>query len=152
MKTTPYRTISLTGSVTISDEDITALAKFLNTSILYLCSPEPKPYQPVNPNRTTLEFDVARYMDILIGLFDNVVADKFFSMLQIQISKIVLYNLGITSASTVEDDFLKNKVSFILTDKKSGDNLANVGFNLSDLVRLGRMFGVSLKFMFTGIA
>lgn len=152
MKTTPLRTISLVGSVTISDEDITVLAKFLNTSILYLCSPEPKDYQPVDAERKSLEqFDIPRYMDILIELFDNVIADKFFSMLQIQISKIVLYNLGITSADGIEDDFLKNKISFILTNQKSGDNLANTGFNLSDLIRIGRMNGKSLMFMFTGV-
>ena len=68
-----------------------------------------------------------------------------------QLSRIILHNLDITSAEQVSDEFLSSKTDFILNDKKHKDSLRNYPFNLSDLLTLGDLFDKSIKFMISGV-
>lgn len=150
MKTTPYRTITLRSDITIEDDSMKKIAEFLNTNIQFLCNSDAVVYVPVSSEANHSKENSAEIMDYLIEIFDNVICDSFFKMIQIQISRIVLYNLGITSSGQIKDNFLQDKVNFILTGEDSKDSLANIGFTLSDLIVLRHEFDKSLKFMFTG--
>ena len=67
-----------------------------------------------------------------------------------QLCRIILHNLGITSPEQINDEFLSTKVDFIINDKKHKDSLRNYPFNLSDLLTLGDLFDKSIDFMISG--
>ena len=149
IKSTPARTISLRSSKTLEDNYLNEIASFANCSILFLCGNEKK-FIRTEPNRKTTEIS-ERGRDKLTALFDNVNNNPTIANIQMQLSRIVLYNLNITSAQQISDEFLSSKADFILNDKKHKDNLRNYPFNLSDLLTLGDLFDKSIKFMISGV-
>lgn len=149
IKSTPARTISLRSSKTLQDNYLNEIAVFANSSILFLCGSEKK-FNKTEPDRKTIDIS-ERGRDKLISIFDNVNNNPIISNIQMQLSRIILYNLGVTSAEQISDEFLSTKADFILNDKKQKDNLRNYPFNLSDLLTLGELFDKSIKFMISGI-
>lgn len=149
IKSTPARTISLRSSKTLQDNYLNEIAVFANSSILFLCGTEKK-FVQTEPNRQKVEIS-ERGKDKLISIFDNVNDNPIISNIQMQLSRIILHNLGVTSAEQISDEFLSSKADFILNDKKHKDNLRNYPFNLSDLLTLGDLFDKSLKYMISGL-
>ena len=149
IKATPARTISLKSSKNLQDSYLNEIAAFANSSILFLCGNEKK-FTATEPDRKIADIS-ERGRDKLIEIFDNVNNNPIIANIQMQLSRIVLYNLNITSAQQISDEFLSSKADFILNDKKHKDNLRNYPFNLSDLLTLGDLFDKSIKFMISGV-
>lgn len=55
----------------------------------------------------------------MIEVFDNVNNNPIIANIQMQLSRIILHNLDITSAEQVSDEFLSSKADFILNDKNT---------------------------------
>lgn len=149
IKSTPARTISLRGSKTLEDVYLNEIAVYANCSILFLCSDDKK-FIPAELNRTSAEIS-GRGRDKIIAIFDDVNNNPIIANIQMQLSRIILYNLGITSPEQISDEFLSSKTDFILNDVKNKDTLRNYPFNLSDLLTLGNLFDKSIDFMISGI-
>ena len=146
---TSARTISINSSTPIKDNYINEIALFANCSILFLCGND-KNVVEKNPYKRVANIS-ERGWDNLIAIFDNANDHPLIANMQMQLSRIVLYNLGIRSGEQIPDEFLSEKADFILYDKKQKDNLRNYPFNLSDLLTLGDIFNKSIKFMISGI-
>lgn len=149
IKATPARTISLKSSKNLQDSYLNEIAAFANSSILFLCGNEKK-FTATEPDRKIADIS-ERGRDKLIEIFDNVNNNPIIANIQMQLSRIILYNLNVTSAEQISDEFLSSKADFILHDKKNKDNLRNYPFNLSDLLTLGDLFDKSMKFMISGV-
>ena len=149
IKSTPARTISLRSSKTLQDNYLNEIAVFANCSILFLCGNE-KEFNKTELNRETVSIS-ERGRDKLLSIFDNVNDNPIIANIQMQLSRIILHNLGVTSAEQISDEFLSSKADFILNDVKHKDNLRNYPFNLSDLLTLGDLFDKSIKFMISGV-
>lgn len=149
IKSTPARTISLRGSKTLEDIYLNEISVYANCSIIFLCSDDKK-FIPAEPNRTSAEIS-GRGKDKIIAIFDDVNNNPIIANIQMQLSRIILYNLGITSPEQISDEFLRSKADFILNDVKNRDTLRNYPFNLSDLLTIGNLFDKSIDFMISGI-
>ena len=149
IKATPARTISLKSSKNLQDNYLNEIAAFANSSILFLCGNEKK-FTATEPDRKIANIS-ERGRDKMIEVFDNVNNNPIIANIQMQLSRIILHNLDITSAEQVSDEFLSSKADFILNDKKHKDSLRNYPFNLSDLLTLGDLFDKSIKFMISGV-
>lgn len=147
VKSTPARTISLRSSKTLEDSYLNEIAVYANTSILFLCGNE-KEYTPTEYSDNKIS---ERGFDKILAIFDNVNDNPTISNIQMQLSRIILHNLNVTSASQIDDEFLSSKADFILNDVKHKDSLRNYPFNLSDLLTLGDLFDKSIAFMISGI-
>lgn len=149
IKSTPARTISLKSSKTLQDNYLNEIASFANCSILFLCG-EDKKYTPAEPDRVSAEIS-ERGRDKLTAIFDNVNNNPIIANIQMQLSRIILHNLGITSAEQIPDEFLSGKADYILNDVRNKDSLRNYPFNLSDLLTLGDLFDKSIYSMISGL-
>ncbi|MDE5557719.1 MAG: helix-turn-helix domain-containing protein [Ruminococcus sp.] len=150
IKSTPARTISLRSSKSIDNKYLNEIAVYANCDILFLCSESEKKFNPTEPDRITVEIS-ERGRDKLDTILDNVTNNPTIAIIQMQISRIILHNLGITSAEQIEDEFVRSRANYILTGKKSKDSLRNYPFNISDIHVLGDQFDKSKKFMISGI-
>lgn len=148
MKSTPARTISLRSSKTLEDKYLNEIASYANCSILFLCSNDKK-YTPIELNKKSAEIS-SRGKDKILAIFDNVNDNPIIVTIQMQLCRIILHNLGITSPEQINDEFLSTKVDFIINDKKHKDSFRNYPFNLSDLLTLGDLFDKSIDFMISG--
>lgn len=146
---TPARSISLRNSKNIEDNYLNEIASFANTNIMFLCGTD-KEFSPIEPDRKEAIIS-EQGRDKLTGLFDNVNDKPVIANIQMQLSRIVLFNLKISSADQIDDEFLKGKTDYILNDKKHRDSVRNYPLNLSDLLKLGDMFDKSIKFMISGV-
>lgn len=149
IKETSARTISLKSGDPLQDNYLNEIAVFSNSSILFLCGNE-KIYTETEKNRKAADIS-ERGRDKLISIFDNVNNNPIIANIQMQLSRIILHNLGIKSGEQIPDEFLSSKADFILNDKKHKDNLINYPFNLSDLLTLEDLFDKSINFMISGI-
>ena len=150
MKETPFRTISLESDKSIDKKYLDEIASFVNTNVFFLYDGTIQEYKPEEPERTIAEISKRGY-DILLGIFDHVNEGALLRTIQMQLSRIVIYNLKINTETEVESEFLKGKINFILTGKENKDSLQNHAFNFSDLLTLGDWFDKSLYFMFSGL-
>lgn len=150
MKETPYRTISLESDKSIEKKFLDEIVSFTNTNVFFLYDSTIQCYTPENPERKQADIS-KRGLDILFGIFDHVNEGALLKTIQLQLSKIILYNLKINIDTVIESEFLKGKINYILTGEKNKDPFQNCAFNFSDLLALGDIFDKSLYFMFSGI-
>lgn len=115
---TSARTISLEVGSPLKDEYLNEIAVFANCSILFLCGYEKK-FVERQSCRTTANIS-ERGWDKLLAIFDNVNNNPIIANMQMQLSRIVLHNLGICSGEQIPDEFLCCKADFI-------GSFANVG-------------------------
>lgn len=146
---TSARTISLEVGSPLKDEYLNEIAVFANCSILFLCGYEKK-FVERQSCRTTANIS-ERGWDKLLAIFDNVNNNPIIANMQMQLSRIVLHNLGICSGEQIPDEFLCCKADFILSDKKHKDALRDYPFNFSDLIVLGDIYEKSVRFMISGM-
>lgn len=150
MKETPYRTISLESDKSIEKKYLDEIVSFANTNVFFLYDSTMQEYVPEDSERKEAEIS-RRGFDILLGIFDHVNEGALLKTIQLQLSKIVLHHLEVTTDTEIKSDFLKGKINYILTGKENKDSLQNHAFNFSDLLTLGDYFDKSLYFMFSGI-
>lgn len=150
MKETPYRTISLESDKSIEKKYLDEIVAFVNTNVFFLYDGTIKKYIPEDLERNHAEIS-KRGLDILFGIFDHVNEGALLKTIQLQLSRIILYNLKVNTDTEIKSEFLKGKINYILTGKENKDSLQNHAFNFSDLLSLGDVFDKSLYFMFSGI-
>ena len=94
---TSARIISLEVGSPLKDEYLNEIAVFANCSILFLCGYEKK-FVERQSCRTTANIS-ERGWDKMLAIFDNVNDNPIIANIQMQLSRIVLHNLGFVLAS-----------------------------------------------------
>ena len=89
---TSARTISLEIGSPLKDEYLNEIAVFANCSILFLCGYEKK-FVERQSCRTTANIS-ERSWDKMLAIFDNINDNPIIANIQMQLSRIVLHNLG----------------------------------------------------------
>lgn len=85
---------------------------------------------------------------------DNCAVDGAYRSVQVQISRIIIFNLakiGITRETLQDERLDQKKIDYIYFGKSMGILSQGYGFNFSDLTYLRKKLKVSFAFMFTGI-
>lgn len=149
----PQRALSFRRGKDISTKTLFEITKYTNSNPHFLFNAQVIEYIPdesardevINPN---VLFDI---LDIMDKCSD---ADVYTS-LQVQLSRIVLYNIGLKGFSYQEitkfSELSEERLRFIYTGEKNTDNTFNYGLNYSDLSFLREKTGLSYQYMFTGV-
>ena len=150
----PQRWASLRSGKDVDEDIIISITRYTNCSMRFLYNEEIIEYTPKG------EYDkgVAADTDTLHAIFeilDNCADSDEYKALQIQLSRIVLYNAakkGFTKDTVLSyTEFEPKKMKFIYTGEKNKDNTLNYGMNFSDLTMMKKKTGLSYQYMFTGI-
>lgn len=152
MISVPQRTLSLRSATQLTDSSLIAVADYLNAPIGYLCNDNEVIFNPVAPERESVNDDNIIY-DIF-EILDNCAGDATYSAMQVQISRIIMYNLkkkGFTQEQITDEHLLKEKIDYLYNGDNSRDTFRKYRFNFSDLTYLRKKLKVSFAFMFTGI-
>lgn len=154
LKAIPQRWASLRRGHDVSEELMMKIIRFVNCSIRFINNEEiiefsPKDeYNPDTLNDTDTLFSIFEILDCCADSDD-------YRALQIQLSRIVLYNIG--RKGFTKDMVLgyteldPKKMNFIYTGEKNRDVTLNYGINFSDLTMIKKKTGLSYQYMFTGI-
>ena len=162
----PQRWASLHACSDFSKQQTLDIAEFVNATLYFINNENCVEYTPeaALPGESADEFSKETYdlsnilkievLFLILNLMDSCADTDEQRSLQIQLSRIVLYNLGIKSSDDViikECGLTKDKIEFLITGIKKADPAINYGLNMSDLSALYEKTGKSYIFMFTGI-
>ncbi len=140
---------SLLSGSTVSEEEMKAIAGYMNCSVDYLLNKSegistndvenPDNSSPLSPKELILE------------ILTRLAANKKYKALQVNISRIIINNLA--KLNVTQDDLLScglavKKITDLYNREKSADTI--LGLNSSDLIRISRKFGIGFEFMLTG--
>lgn len=155
-----HRFVSLSRGISVSNEDILKIAAYTNCSMLFLLREDLDnlrfiPEAIVEIDNLARVFDLST-LQLILNIMDKCAGSEPFRVLQVQLSRIVLYQLqkvGIIPDMLIDSGcFESGKIQYLAF----GDDRKTVkyGFNYSDLIAiLERYDGVpNFQFMFTGIA
>lgn len=142
------------ASDTIDLEEYSVIAKYLNCDPKFLISASKTDYEPVEKNRTIDAIDKDMVFD-MINIMSYIPGNDDERVMQIQISRIVLYNLahlGFDEAVIREYNALASKtLDFLYSCEVDYKKLHAYGLRFNDLRSLNVRTGVSYQYMFTGI-
>ena len=148
----PQRWNSLHAGFNISKKMLVEITDFVNCSIYYLNSEKNVEYIPEG------EYDEESFDDetlfTVLDIMDACADTDAFRIIQIQLSRIVLYHLnenGYDREKVSAMPFLSTpKLDFLYTGKENKDVTFNYGLNYSDLSSIRHETGLSYWVLFTG--
>ena len=150
LKALPQRVASLKHGGTVGEID--ELTKYFRCEPGYLFRTENVLYKTDESKSTLPDRNVEyRVMDILDRFADS----EDYRILQIQISRIILYWLRQADEAKFNEVMAdkrlsQGKINFLLSGKESRYSSENYGLNLSDVLFLRSEFDVSFSYMFIG--
>ncbi len=90
----------------------------------------------------------------ILNILDKNADTEHFRIIQIQLSRIVLYYLkqrGFDHDALRLKEFISDQIDYLYTGKKAKQHGVYVGFDFTQLTLLREVTGMSLHEMFTGI-
>ena len=148
----PQRIVSLRSGGKILDSERNIISKYMKCSLGYLFGYE-REYTP-QENDTAIVFSDVEAVTIIYDVLDRCASNEEFKVLQIQISRIIVYNL--IQRGIMKDDlvgcklFETPKLEFLFSEKESADKAAHYGFNFTDVMKIKDEFGLSVDELLTG--
>lgn len=153
LKTYYWHYLSGLNGTYIPAETISRICRYVNCSEQYLNDEscvEFKPEAKRSPNSVP---DNQTLSDIL-GIMDKNADTEFFRVVQIQLSRIVIYNLkekGFDRETLRVKEFVTVLTDYLFTGEKSKLYSIYVGFDFTHLNLIREITGMSFEEMFTGI-
>lgn len=148
------RWASLRKGQPVNTERMLRIIRYVNCDIYFVSSSKKTEYRPAGDSSDERIFDTETLHDIL-DIMDCCADSEEYRDLQIQLSRIVLYNLERKRHGS--EELLQNphidqkKLQFLYTGIENRDKTVNYGLNYSDLSMLRRETGLSYEYMFTGV-
>ncbi len=145
--------IVMRNGTEISEEQLERICNYVNCSMEYLTDDGNIQFKPQKAPSKTISTDREILYDIL-DIMDMNADTEIFRIVQIQLSRIVLYHLaqkGIDREQFRSKCFLREKMDFLYFGKKPLYNTSSLGFFYSELAEIRNHTGVSYQEMFTGI-
>ncbi len=152
----PQRITSIRSGSVINITKLVQIAKYVNCSIEFLGNINVTTYYPPGEyaKSNILQTEL---LDDIKDIMDRCADSDLLRVLQIQLSRIVIYHLNkmkITKEILLREEYKclsSDKVNYIYTNVSNLDFTLNYGFNLTDLYCIRERTGLSIQFMFTGI-
>lgn len=148
------RFVSLRHGKVLDSSEIKQIAEYVNCEESFLQFPNENKYTQLNPNYNKKVLLNTKIYDEILSLFDRCANNERNRVVQLQLSKIVLYWLSKKDYS-IEDikawnGTLSKKVDYISGQKSHFDPTYDFGFNYSELDYFREKTGLSFQYMFTG--
>lgn len=149
----PQRWAGLHSGFDLTNQQLMAIAEYVNCDIFYLNRDDPG-YTPVKRPTKKKAAEIEPLLDIL-DILDACADTDNYAILQIQLSRIALYNLGKKGYDAERLSMSKylstDKLDFLYTGEPNKDASLNFGLNYSELSAIRYETGLSYVFMFTGV-
>lgn len=142
------RWVSLRRGSEISLEMQLKIIPYVNCTVQFLNNDKYIEYSPEAEYDTEHLKDTETIFDIL-GILDHCADTESYRIVQVQLSRIVLYHLKEKGFDREALD-TEEKMAYLYTGKDSGKT-HNYGLNFSDMDFLREFTGLSYQVMFTGI-
>jgi transcriptional regulator with XRE-family HTH domain len=143
---TPQRTASINNGETVSGNTKMLISDYMGCSFPSLLGEEDYVPQKTTGKSRNIPTEI-------IDILDSVAHNDDYRKIQIQISKVIAHNLKAKGISKEHLQDLckisKPKVEALFEGGDSGKSKI-YGFNLSDLIRIWREFGLSIDYLLTG--
>lgn len=150
----PQRWVSLRCGKALTTIEIMKIAKFSQTDIPFLYS-DSLNYSNIPSKVSFSDYDT---LELILGIFDRCADDTSLKLLQIQLSRIVLFRLnqkGFDINTLISDPKFRGvsdaKLKFLNTGVPGIDPTFNYGLNFTELDVLREETGLSFLYMFTGV-
>ena len=150
----PQRWESLRCGKDLSTDEIMKISKFVQVDIPFLYSDNV--HCQIISNEES--FCDRRTLELILGIFDRCADDTSLKLLQIQLSRIVLFRLnqkGFDINTLISDPKFRGvsdaKLKFLNTGVSGIDPTFNYGLNFTELDVLREETGLSFLYMFTGV-
>ena len=150
----PQRWESLRAGKALSTNELLKVASFVQVDIPFLYSDNV--HCQIISNKES--FCDRRTLELILGIFDRCADDTSLKLLQIQLSRIVLYRLnqkGFDINTLITDPKFSGvsdaKLKFLNTGVPGIDPTFNYGLNFTELDVLREETGLSFLYMFTGV-
>lgn len=150
----PQRWISLHSGYDLDNHTLVSIADLCSCSIFFLTSDKDIEYVP------TGEFNMSNLLNMeaffaIFEILDSCADTDLYRTLQIQLSRVVLYNLGKKKYTLKKLSAIRElstaKLKFLMNNKEDADPTVNYGFNFSDITALVHHTGLSYIYLFTGV-
>ncbi|MCH5200576.1 MAG: helix-turn-helix transcriptional regulator [Oscillospiraceae bacterium] len=156
------RISAMESEYVITEEMIARFSNLLDAKFTFLINTSEKEYNPaVHALNDRKDVDLNGIYDIC-ELADSYASDDLSKNIMTQISRIIMYRVKTylpDYKDKAKDDYYYwrdvlhinyDKVKYLLFQPTANAGM-NYGFNLSELLRIRRITGISLKFLITGI-
>ena len=127
------------------------ICQFVHCTLAFL-KDESIEYIPQNDSNSFDQRNEDTLSDIL-GIMDKNAYTEHFRVLQVQLSRVVIYNLqkkGFDRNALRVKQFLQEKLDYLFSGRKGWRRGACFGFNFSELNLIRELTGISFHQMFTG--
>ncbi len=139
---------------TIDLEEYSVIAKYLNCDPKFLINASNTAYVPVKKDRTADSFDKDMAFEI-INLMSYLPGNDEERIMQLQISRIVLYNLALCGFDEVAvkgyNAIASKTLDFLYSGEVDYKKYHAYGLRFNDLRSLNVKTGMSYQYMFTGV-
>lgn len=154
MLASKYKYINLSCLNEVSDEDMKRYEAYLNCSTKFMYDRTSIKYEPVKQNRTEQDIDVDMTEEI-IDVMSFLPGSPDVRFLQIQISRVVLYNIMKLKAGTgiIEESKALNKANLrlLLSDEFGSTSAKAYGLTSDEIRSVRRAIGLSYQYLFSGV-
>lgn len=154
MRASKYKYINLGCLNEVSDEDMKRYEAYLNCSTKFMYDRTSIKYEPVKQNRTEQDIDVDMTEEI-IDVMSFLPGSPDVRFLQIQISRIVLYNLMQLKSGEkiVENNKALNKANLrlLLSDEFGSTSTKAYGLTSDEIRSIRIASGLSYQYLFSGV-
>ncbi|MBR5361978.1 MAG: helix-turn-helix transcriptional regulator [Oscillospiraceae bacterium] len=145
--------IAMRNGSEISEEQLNRICEYVNCSVEYLTDDMNLQFTPKTKQSQIVSAD-REMLDDVLGMMDMNADTEIFRVVQVQLSRIVLYHLaqkGFDRESFRSRDFLQEKMDYLYLGKKPRYNTSCLGFFYTELALIRKTTGLSFQEMFTGI-
>jgi hypothetical protein len=158
LKSFYQRSVSLRGGYSVTDELLKKLSPLLDASITFLTNPFAGEYIPDKHKASDRsDIDYSALLDIF-ELSDRCAEEDSSKYVMIQISKVMLYRIGQRKDGQGNDfdlynckTLVKEKLDFLYTNKVSGNNIMDYGFNFTEIAAIKEYTGLSYIYLLSGL-
>ncbi len=158
LKSFYQRSVSLRGGYVVTDEMLKRVSSLLDASITFLTNPFSKEYDPKKCGAADRsDIDYSAIFDVF-ELSDRCAEEDTSKYVMIQISKVILYRIS-QRKDAHGDDFdlykckalAKDKLDFLYSNKASGNNIMDYGFNFTEIAAIKEFTGLSYIYLLSGL-
>lgn len=154
MLASKYKYINLGCLNDLSDDDMKSYEAYLNCSTKFMYDRTSVKYEPVKPNRTEADIDT-NMTDEIIDFMSFLPGSDDVRFLQIQISRIVIFNLRELKQKgndLIEKSKSLNKANLkYLLDESGSTSTKAYGFTSDEVRSIHRDSGLSYQYLFSGV-
>ena len=149
----PQRWNSLHSGYDLDNHTLLNIADLCNCTIFFLTSDKDTEYVPAGEYNMSCLQNVEALFTIF-EILDSCADTDLYRTLQIQLSRVVLYNLKKRDNAMEKLSAIKEldsgKLNFLMSDIYNVDDTVNYGFNFSDITAIVHHTGISYIYLFTG--